>query len=105
MTIETQVADHYTTGALTERVKQALRDLGIDPDRATADDLKACDEFHTGGFCDVLGPNGVQQSGTGDERPTTVCVDPSVELPRGSAEGDRVDPLAGPAGGRTAAAG
>ena len=49
MTIETQVADHYTTGALTERVKQALRDLGIDPDRATADDLKACDEFHTGG--------------------------------------------------------
>ena len=49
MTNEAQVADHYTTGALTERVKQALRDLGIDPDSATADDLKACDEFHTGG--------------------------------------------------------
>lgn len=49
MTVEAQVADHYTTGALTERVRQALRDLGIDPDQATADDLKACDEFHTGG--------------------------------------------------------
>ena len=56
MTVETQIADHYTTGALTERVRQALRDLGIDPDRATADDLKACDEFHTGGVAatDVL---------------------------------------------------
>lgn len=49
MSIESRVQDHYTTGALTKRVKQALRELGTDPDQATADDLKACDEFHTGG--------------------------------------------------------
>ncbi|MBY8974572.1 class I SAM-dependent methyltransferase [Rhodobacteraceae bacterium NNCM2] len=49
MTIETIVADHYTTGGLFERVKAALARLGIDPETATADDLKACDEFHTGG--------------------------------------------------------
>lgn len=49
MSIESRVENHYTTGALIERVKQALRDLGIDPAKATADDLKACDEFHTGG--------------------------------------------------------
>lgn len=49
MSIESRVEDHYTTGALTERVKQALRDIGVDPAEATADDLKACDEFHTGG--------------------------------------------------------
>lgn len=49
MTIETDVAAHYTTGSLTERVRDALRALGKDPDQATADDLKAVDEFHTGG--------------------------------------------------------
>lgn len=49
MTVETEVARHYTTGALTQRVRAALSDLGIDPDAATAEDLKACDEFHTGG--------------------------------------------------------
>ena len=46
---EGQVADHYTTGALTERVRSALREVGVDPDHATAEDLKAGDEFHTGG--------------------------------------------------------
>ncbi len=47
---ETQVAQHYTTGALTERVLQALRESGVDPAKATAEDLKAGDEFHTGGI-------------------------------------------------------
>ncbi len=47
--IENAVAEHYTTGALTERVRAALHASGIDPDNATAADLKAGDEFHTGG--------------------------------------------------------
>lgn len=47
---ETAVAAHYTTGQLTERVEAALKALGVDPDHATADDLKAADEFHTGGL-------------------------------------------------------
>lgn len=50
MTLEANVADHYTTGALSDRIKIALRDLGIDPETATAEDLKAGDEFHTGGI-------------------------------------------------------
>ncbi len=47
--IEQAVAQHYTTGALTERVRAALEASGIDPDAATVADLKAGDEFHTGG--------------------------------------------------------
>ncbi len=48
-TTEKAVAAHYTTGALTERVGQALKAMGVNPDAATAEDLKAADEFHTGG--------------------------------------------------------
>lgn len=47
--IEDAVAQHYTTGALTERVRDALLASGVDPDAATVADLKAGDEFHTGG--------------------------------------------------------
>lgn len=47
--IEKAVARHYTTGALTDRVRDALIASGIDPDAATVADLKAGDEFHTGG--------------------------------------------------------
>ncbi|WP_424830845.1 methyltransferase domain-containing protein [Ruegeria sp.] len=47
--IEQAVAQHYTTGALTERVRAALKASGVDPDAATVADLKAGDEFHTGG--------------------------------------------------------
>ena len=47
--IEIQVARHYGNADLTDRVKNALRKLGIDPENATPDDLKAGDEFHTGG--------------------------------------------------------
>ncbi|TMV08982.1 methyltransferase domain-containing protein [Ruegeria sediminis] len=46
---EVAVACHYTTGALIQRVRDALRASGVDPDAATAADLKAGDEFHTGG--------------------------------------------------------
>lgn len=47
--IETEVAKHYTTGALMRHILNALRTLDIDPDAATPDDLAAVDEFHTGG--------------------------------------------------------
>ncbi|NVO54913.1 methyltransferase domain-containing protein [Rhodobacteraceae bacterium B1Z28] len=47
--IEDAVAQHYTTGALTERLRAALEESGVDPDAATVADLKAGDEFHTGG--------------------------------------------------------
>lgn len=47
--IEDAVAEHYTTGALTDRVRDALKASGVDPDAATVADLKAGDEFHTGG--------------------------------------------------------
>lgn len=50
MTLETNVAEHYTTGDLTGRIKSAMREAGINPDTATAEDLKAGDEFHTGGI-------------------------------------------------------
>ena len=47
--IEEAVAHHYTTGALTQRVRDALIASGVDPDAATVADLKTADEFHTGG--------------------------------------------------------
>lgn len=46
---EEAVARHYTTGALTARVRSALIAAGADPERITVADLKAADEFHTGG--------------------------------------------------------
>ncbi|MEO9894989.1 MAG: methyltransferase domain-containing protein [Paracoccaceae bacterium] len=46
---ETAVAEHYTTGALFDRILAALNELGVDPKEATYEDLKAGDEFHTGG--------------------------------------------------------
>lgn len=46
---ETAVAEHYTTGALFDRIVAALNEAGVDPKDATYDDLKAGDEFHTGG--------------------------------------------------------
>ncbi|MEM9550029.1 MAG: methyltransferase domain-containing protein [Pseudomonadota bacterium] len=48
--LETAIATHYTTGSLTDRVLNALRATGVDPERVTVADLKAGDEFHTGGI-------------------------------------------------------
>ncbi|MEM7641309.1 MAG: class I SAM-dependent methyltransferase [Pseudomonadota bacterium] len=50
MTLETDVARHYTTDGLMDRIDAALRALGADPDHPTFDDLKPVDEFHTGGI-------------------------------------------------------
>lgn len=50
MTLESDVARHYTTGALLERIEAALETSGCDLDHLTMDDLKPVDEFHTGGL-------------------------------------------------------
>jgi len=49
MAVEAEVADHYTTGGLFERIKAALKANGVDPETATPKDLKPVDEFHIGG--------------------------------------------------------
>jgi len=46
---KTIVTNHYDTGRMLERIKAGLRAAGIDPDAPSPDDLKAVDEFHTGG--------------------------------------------------------
>ena len=46
---EKDIASHYTTDNLPERIKTALIAAGKDPESLVADDLKGVDEFHTGG--------------------------------------------------------
>ena len=49
MSVETIVAQHYTSGALEQSIIAALRQAGKDPDRLDPDDLAPVDEFHHGG--------------------------------------------------------
>jgi hypothetical protein len=49
MTLETETVQHYTHGALEQRIIEALRQAGKDPDRLDPDDLAPVDEFHSGG--------------------------------------------------------
>lgn len=49
MTLETEIARHYTSGPLEARILDALRAAGKDPDRLDPDDLAPIDEFHQGG--------------------------------------------------------
>ena len=49
MSVETDVAAHYTEGTLEQRILAALRQAGKDPDRLDPDDLAPVDEFHHGG--------------------------------------------------------
>jgi len=44
-----EVAAHYTTGELEQRVLGALREAGVDPERLTPDDLAPVDGFHIRG--------------------------------------------------------
>lgn len=46
---ENNIASHYTTDSLLERIKAALIAGGKNPETLNADDLKGVDEFHTGG--------------------------------------------------------
>jgi ubiquinone/menaquinone biosynthesis C-methylase UbiE len=49
MSVETDVASHYTEGTLEQRIFAALRQAGKDPDGLDPDDLAPVDEFHHGG--------------------------------------------------------
>jgi ubiquinone/menaquinone biosynthesis C-methylase UbiE len=49
VSIETDVAGHYTQGTLEQRILTALREAGKDPDRLDPDDLAPVDEFHHAG--------------------------------------------------------
>ena len=49
MSLETIVAQHYTSGILEQSIIAALRQAGKDPDRLDPDDLALVDEFHHGG--------------------------------------------------------
>lgn len=49
MPVEEDVARHYTSGNLLERIRQGLAAMGCDPDNPGLDDLKPVDEFHIGG--------------------------------------------------------
>lgn len=49
MTVEKDVAAHYTTEDLLARILDGLRAAGADSEALRPDDLKAVDEFHTGG--------------------------------------------------------
>lgn len=48
MTTEQQVASHYTHGSLQQAIFDALKAMGKNPDRLSAGDLSAADEFHLG---------------------------------------------------------
>jgi ubiquinone/menaquinone biosynthesis C-methylase UbiE len=49
MTVEQNVAQHYTHGALEATILEALRKSGKDPERLEPDDLATGDEAHIGG--------------------------------------------------------
>ena len=59
--MSTQVADHYTHGALITAIERGITALGKTTDSITPDDLAPVDEFHIGGrrasiaFLDQLG--------------------------------------------------
>ena len=50
MTLQDEVARHYTTSGLLDRIDAALKQAGADPAHPTFDDLSPVDEFHTGGI-------------------------------------------------------
>lgn len=47
--VEQVIAAHYTTNLLLERILAGLEEAGVDPKALKPQDLKAVDEFHTGG--------------------------------------------------------
>ncbi len=47
---EMSLVDHYATGPILDRIKSGLKAAGANPDAPKPSDLKAVDEFHTGGF-------------------------------------------------------
>ena len=50
MSTEAKVAGHYGRGRLEEMILAAVAHEGKDPEKLTAGDLAAVDEFHVGGL-------------------------------------------------------
>ncbi len=50
MTDKPDISGHYTSGALLERLRAALRADGADPDRPTSEALAPYDQFHSRGI-------------------------------------------------------
>lgn len=50
MATETDIAGHYSSGSLLERLNAALRDDGVDPDHPTLAALAPYDQFHGRGL-------------------------------------------------------
>ena len=48
--METEVANHYTSGGLLERLEAALKDDGVDPGQPTVKALAPFDQFHGRGL-------------------------------------------------------
>lgn len=48
--LNAQIATHYTTGGLYDRITSALVELGLDLNSIEPDDLHPVDEFHTAGI-------------------------------------------------------
>jgi ubiquinone/menaquinone biosynthesis C-methylase UbiE len=49
MSVEKEVAAHYTSGTLLSRILEALKGAGVDVERLAPDDLAPVEEFHLGG--------------------------------------------------------
>ncbi len=49
MSIEEQVARHYTSGRLEQAILSAVAEAGLDTEHLAPEDLAAFDEFHVGG--------------------------------------------------------
>jgi ubiquinone/menaquinone biosynthesis C-methylase UbiE len=77
--IENRVVDHYSGGALGQRVFAAIRDQSTDPLHPTLDELAGIDEFHLGG------------------RPATAILGEHLELRAGQRVLDIGSGLGGPA--------
>ena len=50
MTVETEITGHYTSGDLMDRLRAALAEDGVDPDRPTIAELAPHDQFHGRGL-------------------------------------------------------
>lgn len=50
MSLDDDIAGHYSRSGLTKRILEALASKGVDCSSLTADDLKPVDEFHIGGI-------------------------------------------------------
>lgn len=63
---DSRVAAHYSDGTLLERLKAALRDDGVDPDRPSIETLAPYDQFHGRGLEATLEMAELMKAGPSD---------------------------------------